>query len=326
MANHGKYRSVIADLDNLRSAAGSLDDVRKLARRYSIELGGQQVAAFQNGTDQYLLAPIKNGRNGRPIVLDEVSGLIRENPEARFVTGPDGGIGSGIRPSYESRAAGLDPSRAAQRLRVLQRQLDAPVPEHITKLQAQHDANVARIAAIDTELEHAGLRERMALRKERRSLEYATQSSTWNLTQDTRAYERERTALETEFEEVSTFVERFQLPEREEWVALAGFANGTPRLRELAQAEPGVAYEELVRAARESSFRTDTTAGVVLRANDGTLWTGTFDASPDDVLKMAQLDSRHRYASHDRPTAAMRAISGGGRTVQWTDTGDTTLA
>lgn len=306
--------AVLADIERTRATTGSLDDVRKLARRFSHELDGQRVAAFQVGDDTFLLAPLKTD-SGHALMHDGVTKLFEQNPEVRFVTGSLGGFGSGVPRTTETHEALLDPARSARRLRQLLRTLDQP-DTIVDKNRSAHAAVEAQVAEVTTALETAGFRERGALKRQLRALEVQRFSTKFKLQQSVDEAANNRARLKRELEQLTSVVERFQLPEREEW-AMRG-------LREIASADAHASYDQLVRAARQDAFASDAAARAVLRANDGSLWTAILDATPDMVLDMHAASSRGFGAT--RPTEAIRAISVGGRTLQWDETGATVLA
>jgi hypothetical protein len=311
-----EFQNVLPDADNARIVSGSVDDVIKLGRRMSAERRNQSIAGYRLGGDRYALLPlmgeIRTGGHTRPLYRAEPMPLGRSTAsELAFTVNHrgawtrDGSTFFGDGPLTSARhidrlTALIETAPASL---VAARETHTAAGEALERLQAEH-AQAGRLARMGLAGKVRTAQERLAVTERR----VASEEKQFARGQ---SENRARLAL------VVNEIERRHLPEREEWVARAGYDefSGARRLRDLEPAPVGTSYDELVLAGRARTADSVDDAHIVLEAIDGSLWTGSYRTSATELAEAAStIQARPGAGRFDE---AVRAMSAGGRTVQW---------
>jgi hypothetical protein len=316
-------RFIRASGEGARTATGSIDDVLRAARVMSVEHGGQAIGVFEIGPDEYALTrlvgsrfendattPISGATVARFAYSD--SGVMSRAPEAKMVVGPTAYATKGR--SHEV----WDPARAAREA-AKHDTASNQTSSDVDRLTELVDTKQARATEIESRLAQDSVprRDRRRLGKELESLRYSMAYHGRELETAQRGLENRRAVARAELAKVVDSVDRVGLPERDEWVAHAGFLpDGSPRLRDIRPLADGATYETELRGARRTAAGSATEGVVLLRGLDGTYSRASYSVTPDELLTLA------KGGVYRGPfSGAVRAITVGGRTVQWDDAG-----
>lgn len=268
------------------SIPGDLDLAQRMARRLSIAREGQAVGVFSDGADSWIAGPLTRRARaddgvagwGPTAPLHDFSpiSMATSAPELEMIVRPTFTVARDTT-GFTHWFSKVDSIPEAVTLRRHLQEL----PEH-----AQVQALEQRVAQLDDELKHASWIRRGSVTKAK--------------DQAVSELAAARSARDSAVQEIIGPAGRSLLGETEEWMA-----RGLPyRLRDLEQVPEGMDLHQAVNAARRASASSASTGTVVLEGLDGTLWRGTIDVGPDQVMEARFSDS-------------VRAATVGGRTFQW---------